>query len=123
MKKDFIRKGGVIALFFLFIFLARVNSFSFASNHPELYWKVIQTPHFSIYYHQQEETFAQQVARVGEEIYPSVTSDLGYQPRQKTPIIVENYSDNTGGYTSILPAKSLFGLDGILREPVEICPG
>ena len=105
MKKDFIRKGRVIALFFLFIFLARVNSFSFAFNHPELHWKVIQTPHFFIYYHQQEETFAQQVARVAEEIYPSVTSDLGYQPREKTPIIVENYSDNTGGYTSILPAK------------------
>ena len=105
MKKDFIRKGRVIALFFLFIFLARVNSFSFAFNHPELHWQVIQTPHFLIYYHQQEETFAQQVARVAEEIYPSVTSDLGYQPREETPIIVENYSDNTGGYTSILPAK------------------
>lgn len=105
MRKNFIREGRVIALFFIFIFVASVSSFSFAFNYPQLYWRVIQTPHFLIYYHQQEETFAQQVARVAEEIYPSVTSDLGYQPREQTPIIVENYSDNTGAYASILPAK------------------
>ncbi|MFQ6067681.1 MAG: peptidase MA family metallohydrolase, partial [bacterium] len=40
--------------------------------------------------------------RIAEEIYPGVTSDLGYQPSRKISIIIENFSDTTGGYTSIL---------------------
>ena len=74
-------------------------------NHPELHWRVIETPHFLIHYHQDEEAFAQESARVAEEVYPSITSDLGYFPIQKIPIIIENVSDVTGGYTSLLPAK------------------
>ncbi len=103
MKGIFGRKGWFVPLFFFFIFVPKITLAEF--NHPELRWKVIETPHFLIHYHQGEETFAQASARIAEEIYPRITSDLGYQPSRKTPIIVENYNDTTGGYTSTLTGK------------------
>lgn len=103
MRQGLARKGQLIVLFFFFVFLPKYVLAQF--NYPELYWRVIETPHFLIHYHQQEENFVQQVARIAEEIYPGVTSDLGYQPLQRTPIVVENYNDMSGGYASILMTK------------------
>ena len=103
MKGIFGGKGWLIPLFFFFIFLPRITLAEF--NHPELRWKVIETPHFLIHYHQEEENFAYAAARTAEEIYPRITSDLGYRPSQKTPIVIENYNDTTGGYTSTLTGK------------------
>jgi len=103
LKGIFWRKGWFVPLFFFFILLPKITLAEF--NHPELRWKVIETPHFLIYYHQGEETFAYASARIAEEIYPRITSDLGYQPSKKTPIVIENYNDTTGGYTSTLTGK------------------
>ena len=87
-------------------FLLLIHPLSLAEfNHPELHWRVIETSHFLIHYHEGEEVFAQESARIAEEVYPSITSDLGYFPIQKIPIIIENISDTTGGYTSLLPSK------------------
>ncbi|MEA3485791.1 MAG: hypothetical protein U9R03_03685, partial [Candidatus Aerophobetes bacterium] len=90
-------------LFFLIVSFAEPTAAQF--NHPELCWKVLETPHFFIHYHQNEEVFAQEVANAAEEVYPHITSDLGYEPITKTPIIIENYNDTTGGYTSTLTGK------------------
>jgi len=103
LKGIFWRKGWIIPLFFFFVLGPKITLAEF--NHPELRWKVIETPHFLIHYHQGEEAFAYASARIAEEIYPRITSDLGYQPSQKTPIIIENYNDTTGGYTSTLTGK------------------
>ncbi len=87
-------------------FLLLIQPFSLAEfNNPELHWRVIETPHFLIHYHEGEEVFAQESARIAEEVYPSITSDLGYFPIPKIPIIIENISDITGGYTSLLVGK------------------
>jgi hypothetical protein len=88
------------------LFLLLIQSFSLAEfNHPQFHWRVIETPHFLIHYHEGEEAFAQESARIAEEVYPFITSDLGYFPIPKIPIIIENISDITGGYTSILEGK------------------
>ncbi len=87
MKGIFWRKGWFIPLFFFFVLAPKITLAEF--NHPELRWKVIETPHFLIHYHQGEETFAYASARIAEEVYPRITSDLGYQPSQKTPIIIK----------------------------------
>ncbi len=74
-------------------------------NHPELKWEEIKSPHFSVYYHQGEESFAQKIVNFAEEVYPRITTDLGYKPTSKTPIIIKNYDDTSGGYTSLLEGK------------------
>ena len=74
-------------------------------NHPELNWRVIETPHFLVHYHQEEENFARDVARIAEEVYIPLSQDIGYHPLKKIPIVIENYNDTTGGYTSTLTGK------------------
>lgn len=74
-------------------------------NHPELSWQVIETPHFLIHYHQNEENFARQTAYIAENLYQKITSNIGYQPLEKIPVIIQNYDDTTGGYTSIFTKK------------------
>lgn len=75
---------------------------SIGRNHPELVWKVIETPHFKVIYHRGIERIAEEVARVAEEIYPPITEDLGIEPKGKTPIIVSDYDDISNGMASPL---------------------
>ena len=101
-------------LFFLFLPLIALAEF----NHPELSWRTISTPHFLIYYHQKEKDFAEAAAGVAEEVYPHITSDLGFKPSRKTPIIIENYNDVTGGYTSVMMGKIVIQAQS---NPDETC--
>ncbi len=111
-------------------FLLLIQPFGLAEfNKVELHWRVIETPHFLIHYHEGEEVFAQESARVAEEVYPSITSDLGYFPIPKIPIIIENISDITGGYTSLLVGKIVIQAQsdpartsGTLSWPREVIP-
>lgn len=90
-------KWVILALLFLFF-----SSQSGAFNHPELKWQVIETPHFLVHYHQGEEAFASVVAEVAEDVYPKITSDLGYEPKRKTPVICRDTDEVSGGYTNVL---------------------
>lgn len=93
-------------LWIIFFSLFFKESIVFAQfNHPELKWEQIKSSHFSVYYHQGEESFAQKVVNFAEEVYPRITTDLGYKPTSKTPIIIKNYNDTSGGYTSLLERK------------------
>jgi len=74
-------------------------------NHPELKWEEIKSPHFFVYYYRGEESFAQKIVNFAEQVYPRITTDLGYRPTSKTPIIIKNYDDTSGGYTSLLEGK------------------
>ncbi|NQS89184.1 PD40 domain-containing protein [Patescibacteria group bacterium] len=94
----------VIILIFLIIFLFPFLS-SAQFNHPELKWRVIETDYFLIHYHQGEESFAREVARIAEEVYIYLSQDIGYRSLKKIPIVIENHNDTTGGYTSTLTGK------------------
>ncbi|MCD6472864.1 PD40 domain-containing protein [Candidatus Aerophobetes bacterium] len=110
-----VRRMFLSLLFLLFLPLI-VASAEF--NHPELNWRTISTPHFFVYYHQKEEVFAKSTARIAEEVYPRITFDLGFKPSQKTPIIIKNYDDITGGYTSAMTGKIVIQAQS---NPEETC--
>jgi len=96
----------VSAVVSVLICAALFISSSFAQfNHPELKWKIVQTSHFLIHYHQNEENFARHIAEIAEELYKKLTTDIGYHPTKKIPVVIENYNDETGGYTSIFTNK------------------
>lgn len=69
-------------------------------NHPELKWRVVESPHFSVIFHQGEEDLAQRVAHIAEEAYPKVTGDLGVEPGHKTPILLADYSDEATSFAT-----------------------
>ena len=100
---DDMKKWAGVGFLFLILFPALHVSAQF--NHPELKWKVIETDHFLIHYHQGEEEFAFKTARIAENIYNKLTLQIGYRPKRKIPVVIENYDDKTGGYTSILTGK------------------
>ena len=94
----------IIVLLVSFLFFLTPDVFP-QFNHPWLRWRVIETSHFLIYYHQNEKSCAYQAAKVAEDIYPRLTADIGYSPSSKIPIVIKNYNDTTGGYTSIMEQK------------------
>ncbi|MBE0477536.1 PD40 domain-containing protein [Candidatus Aerophobetes bacterium] len=90
----------------VFLLIALFPSFALAHfNHPELNWQIVETPHFLIHYHQNTKNFAHQSAQIAEELYEKLTSNIGYYPREKIPVVIENIDDKTGGYTTIFTNK------------------
>jgi len=75
---------------------------SFSRNHPDLKWQTFETDHFQIIYHQGIETLANEVARIAEQVYGPITSDLGVEPPVKTPVIVTDYLDYSNGLATPL---------------------
>ena len=57
-------------------------SASFAQNHPELAWQVVETEHFRIFYHEGLEGAAARAARIAEAAYAPITELYGYAPRR-----------------------------------------
>lgn len=92
-----------IILIFLIISPIRSHAqISFSQNHPELNWRIFETDHFKIIYHQGIETLANQVAMVAEQVYGPITMDLGVEPPGKTSIIVTDYLDYSNGLSTPL---------------------
>ena len=46
----------------------------FDANHPELNWRVIETEHFKVYYHQGLEKLAPRAAQIAEDAYSPIAS-------------------------------------------------
>lgn len=70
---------------------------------PSLTWKTIETPHFRVTFHPGTEGMAQLTARAAEEAYAWWTDKLGYEPSEKTNLVVVDYQDGPNGFASLLP--------------------
>jgi Tol biopolymer transport system component len=75
---------------------------SISRNHPELNWRLFETDHFRIIYHDGIDSLAGEVARIAEAVYRPITTDLGVAPPQKTPIVVTDYLDYSNGLATPL---------------------
>ena len=54
-----------------------------AQNHPELDWRVFETAHFRVLYHQGLEHAASRAAQIAEEAYGPITQLYGYEPSER----------------------------------------
>ena len=70
-----------------------------AQNHPELDWRVLETAHFRIYYHQGLEHIAQEAATISEKIYGPVTSLYHFEPKDKVHFVFRDDEDYSNGLT------------------------
>ena len=74
-------------------------------NHPELTWHTFETDHFKIHFHDETESTAREAATVAEVIYPKITSFYGFEPHQKTHLILldpDDYSNGAAYYYCLL---------------------
>ncbi len=94
---------------------------------PNLQWQVLESPHFSVYFHQNKNSnkytnsnnsynsfdinvncLAQDIADIAEEVYRQVNAQLGspkHHHLQKIAIIIEDFSDYALGFASSFPHR------------------
>ncbi|MBI4530024.1 MAG: PD40 domain-containing protein [Candidatus Latescibacteria bacterium] len=76
-----------------------------AQNHPELDWRVIETDHFKIYYHQGLEWVAGEAAEIAEAAYHPITDLYHFEPDDKVRIILKDTDDDFNGFAAYYDNK------------------
>ncbi|MCK4309271.1 MAG: hypothetical protein KAW42_04795, partial [Candidatus Atribacteria bacterium] len=112
-----------VIFFYFAIILSLIVSSPLVRNaeavryNPGLEWRVLESPHFSVYFYPQQnnedfsyhnEQLAQEVADIAEETYRQVNAQLGppkHHHLQKITIIIEDFSDYALGFASSFPHR------------------
>jgi len=89
---------GLVAVF-LAAFLARP---AWALD-PALVWSTIETPHFSIHFHQGLEGFAARTAELAEEALRRLGPFLDTWPRERVEVVVSDATDSANGSATVYP--------------------
>lgn len=69
----------------------------FAYNHPELEWKTIEGEHFIVHYHENVEWTANEALYIADDVYDDITTLYGYEPEEKTHLIIRDTDDFANG--------------------------
>lgn len=78
-----------------------------AANDPELVYKTLESPHFRITYYSGEEEIARHVADLAEDINARLVPVLGWQPKEKVEISLNDQTDSANGFTSSAPYNAI----------------
>ncbi|MBZ0263112.1 DPP IV N-terminal domain-containing protein [bacterium] len=114
-----------ISLFALLILLTSVVSIQaqpIDANHPELKWRMFETEHFIIHFHDGSERTAHVIAKIAEEIHPKISAMYNYEPDTKFHFIVKDTDDYANGAAYYYNNKMLIwatALDYDLRGTVN----
>ena len=87
-----------------------------------LVFSTIETPNFSIHYHQGLEALAQRAAVIAEEAHDKLAREFIWHPTEKTQLVLIDNSDFTNGFATAIPYNTIFvqtvppSLDSTLGE-------
>jgi Tol biopolymer transport system component len=70
-------------------------------------WKTIETPHFSVTFHQGLEGMAQEAAKYAEESYEIIKKEFGKVPDGKVNIIIYDETDFSNGSANPVPHNTI----------------
>ncbi len=90
------RFAWIVAVLFATLGLGSARAQIDDYNHPELQWYTIETDHFFVHFHKGTERTAQLVAKIGEEVWPVITSLYLYEP-DKIHFIIRDHDDYSNG--------------------------
>ncbi len=71
-------------------------------------FSTIETPHFSIHFHQGLEEIAQRAARLAEDAHTRLTASFDWEPQEKTQMVLIDDTDFTNGFATPLPYNTVF---------------
>ncbi len=71
-------------------------------------FSTIETPHFSIHFHQGLEAIAQRAAVIAEEAHDALTREFSWQPGGKTELVLIDDSDFMNGSATALPYNIIY---------------
>lgn len=89
------------------------------ANHPERHWKTFATEHFTVHYYQGFEQLAKLSAQVAEDGFATLTADLGYTPKDKIPLIL-NEDEFWNGYAEPLRNRIVLDPRFCLTGPIGL---
>lgn len=78
-----------------------------ASYDPELTWRVIETEHFEVHFHQGEEQLADELAAHLEDVYGPMTSEMRWEPRNRTQVVLLDRTDSANGFAGTTPYNAV----------------
>jgi len=99
-------RRSLLALVTLLV-LSCVTSGARATSDPSLTWHTIETDHFKITYHSGLEDVAQHVANVAEGVYGTLPAVMGHTPKQKTELLLADFSEAANGSATALPYNAI----------------
>lgn len=88
-----------------------LSQYSFAEVDQNLNWRTITTPNFNIHYHEEEESKAQKLAAIAEEVHPYLTQELEWTPARRTEVVLNDNYDLTNGYANPIPYNKIYLYD------------
>jgi Tol biopolymer transport system component len=95
--------------FFAVILLLCLSSVSHAARLDTSFtFSTIETPHFSIHFHQGLEAVAQKAAVFAEEAHAKLVQEFVWQPGQKTQLVLIDDTDFTNGFATALPYNTIY---------------
>lgn len=91
------------------ILLLSFTSVSYAARYDTSFaFSTIETPHFSIHFHQGLEGVARKAAVYAEEAHGTLTREFTWQPAEKTELVLTDSSDIVNGLSTSLPYNIIF---------------
>lgn len=90
-------------LFAVGIAFALAASLPAAQYPPRLEWRTITTEHFYVHYHDGAEELARRAAAIAEAAHERVSPFLGWEPRDRTHLVLTDHVDVTNGFATTFP--------------------
>jgi Tol biopolymer transport system component len=87
----------------IFLTLLFSASIAHAKLDPSFTWTTLDTPHFSIHYHQGEEEIAKRAAVIAEDAHDRLVPRIKWDPKGRTHIVLVDAMDESNGYTTPMP--------------------
>ncbi len=99
----------------LFLFtLCFISRFVFGVGiNPHQNWQSFDTPHFKFNFVAKNKADAIQLSNIAESVYPHVTQAFNWTPKEKTEVVLSDFTDSANGFATPLP----FNHAGIFLSP------
>lgn len=70
---------------------------------PTLVWKTVESDHFVVHYYEPLDRLARRTAVVAERAHRALVPVFGYEPEDKTHIVLVDDTDGANGFANVLP--------------------
>ncbi len=71
-------------------------------------WKTLTTPHFRIHHESSHKEYAQQMGAIAERVHNKLTAWIGWQPEERTEIVVLDSVDDSNGAAMPIPYNRFY---------------
>ncbi len=86
-----------VAAAIILVLAVTLNAQLLDANHPEIFWRTMETEHFIIHFYEGTERTANTIAKIAEDIHPKITGLYGYAPDTKFHFIIKDTDDYANG--------------------------